>query len=203
MLEHSRVVAILKAADTYEPEDLTAAELEKIKTTLRLAFVNSGEDAIDEFELPVAFNVADKEAVDYANKRGGELVTMIKRTQREDIRELVALAIQEGWSPQHFSSELRGKFTFSRARAAMIARTETAIAYNAGKTSTYRNAGISYVYVYDGDYDEECQQANGSIWSLEQAEANPIEHPNCKRTFRPATAEEVNEFLRSAGRIAA
>lgn len=203
MNERARVAAIRKAADEYVPDVPTEAEMEKIRTTLRLAFLHAGEDAIDQFELPVAFNAADAEAVSYASNRGAELVTMITRTQREDVAALVEAAISAGWSPQHFASELRSRFTFSKARASMIARTETAIAYNRGKTSTYRMANISYVYVYDGDYDEECQLANGSIWTLADAEANPIEHPNCKRTFRPATAEEVNEFLRAEGRRAA
>lgn len=203
MIEAVSVAALRKMAEEYIPEAPDAEELERIRLTLKGAFFDAAEDAIDEWELPIAFNAADANATLYAQQRGGELVTMITETQRADVASLLEQAIQGGWSPQHFASELRGRFTFSRARAAMIARTETALAYNRGKTSMYRAANIQYVYVYDGDGDDECIAANGSIWTTDEADANPIEHPNCKRTFRPATEEEIAEYLGNEQRRAA
>lgn len=203
MIEAVRVATLRKMAEEYVPEAPDADEMERIRLTLKGAFFDAAEDSIDEFELPIVFGGFDANAKLYAQQRGGELVTMITQTQREDVAALLDQAIQGGWSPQHFARELRGKFTFSKARAAMIARTETAIAYNRGKTATYRTVQIQYVYVYDGDGDDECIAANGSIWTVDEADANPIEHPNCKRTFRPATEEEVAEYLGNQQRRAA
>jgi SPP1 gp7 family putative phage head morphogenesis protein len=193
--EALRIAALRKMADEYIPEPPSADEIEAIRTVLRGAFFDAGEDALEEFEIPIAFNAADAAATLYGQQRGGELVTMITETQRLAVAALLEEAIAEGWSPQHFAKELRAGFTFSRARAAMIARTEVAIAANRGKTNTYRAAGIEYVYVYDGDFDEECQAANGSIWTVDEADANPIAHPNCVRAFRPATRSEIAEHL--------
>lgn len=203
MIEAVRVATLRKMEEEYVPEAPDAEEMERIRLTLKGAFFDAAEDAADEFELPIAFGAPDAAATTYAQQRGGELVTMITQTQREDVAALLEQAIQGGWSPQHFASELRGRFTFSKARAAMIARTETAIAYNRGKTSTYRTVQIQYVYVYDGDGDAECVAANGSIWTVDEADANPIEHPNCKRTFRPATEAEIEEYLGNQERRAA
>lgn len=191
MIEAVRVATLRKMAEEYVPEAPDADEMERIRLTLKGAFFDAAEDAADEFELPIAFNAPDAAATSYAQQRGGELVTMITNTQREDVAALLEQAIQGGWSPSHFASELRGRFTFSRARAAMIARTETAIAYNRGKAATYRAVNIEYVVIYDGDGDEACIAANGSVWTVAEFEANPIEHPNCKRTARPATEEEI------------
>lgn len=72
----------------------------------------------------------------------------------------------------------------------MIARTELSIAQAEGHVEAFREDGVEEVVIYDGDYDEECQEANGQIWTLEEYEAEPIAHPNCVRAARPLTREE-------------
>jgi hypothetical protein len=70
-------------------------------------------------------------------------------------------------------------------RAARIARTERAIAANQGAMFGYAQAGVQEVEVLDGTEDEACARANGQVWSVAYALANPIEHPNCTRAFTP------------------
>lgn len=76
-------------------------------------------------------------------------------------------------------------------KAERIARTETGVAYNSSTVDAYRDGGVSYVLVYDGDYDGECADADGQVWTLDYAEANPLEHPNCVRAFGPVTDENA------------
>lgn len=73
------------------------------------------------------------------------------------------------------------------SRALLIARTESARAHGVGTARGYRETGkVSGVKVIDGtDFDQACRSANGKTWSLDRAEANPIEHPNCVRGFSP------------------
>jgi hypothetical protein len=47
-------------------------------------------------------------------------------------------------------------------------------------------AGVTHVEVSDGDDDDDCADADGQVWTLEEALANPIAHPNCVRSFAPA-----------------
>lgn len=70
-------------------------------------------------------------------------------------------------------------------RASRIARTERAIAANHGAMFGYAQAGVQEVEVLDGTEDEECAHANGQIWTVASALANPIAHPNCQRAFAP------------------
>jgi hypothetical protein len=42
---------------------------------------------------------------------------------------------------------------------------------------------LTKVEVFDGDEHEPCRSANGSIWTIEQAEAEPLCHPNGTRAF--------------------
>jgi hypothetical protein len=75
--------------------------------------------------------------------------------------------------------------TMEGYRSLMIARTETAILTNNGKNMGYSAAGVSEVDVLDGTDDEECESANGDVWSVEDAMDDPIAHPNCVRAFAP------------------
>lgn len=94
-------------------------------------------------------------------------------------------------SPQELSEaiasqvriQVRGYETW---RASRIARTESAIAYNHGQVFGAKQAGLTHVHVTDGDKDADCAAANGATWTLEQALANPVSHPNCTRAFSPA-----------------
>lgn len=77
-------------------------------------------------------------------------------------------------------------------RTERIARTELVNAYNLGAIDQYRSAGVQLVSVSDGDGDEPCARANGSTWTLEEAEGNPTSHPNCTRDFTPITEGIAN-----------
>lgn len=89
---------------------------------------------------------------------------------------------------------VREKFDgYADWRADMIARSETSIAYNFGNIFGYKQAGVETVEVLDGDSDEECAAANGQTWTLDEALANPLAHPNCERDFAPSDASPTEE----------
>jgi hypothetical protein len=149
----------------------------------------------------ISFDYLDEMAEKYGKERGGELVGMknidgkwvpnpnaewvVSETTRERTNELLQQAMDEGWSPQKFSEALEESGLYGEARADMIARTEVAIAQNYGQVETYSAAGVTEVYVFDGDEDTECSEANGQTWSVEDALDKPTAHPNCTRSFSP------------------
>jgi hypothetical protein len=70
--------------------------------------------------------------------------------------------------------------------AAMSLRTHVATILNVGHINKALEMGSLYVKVFDGgpgDVDEPCQRANGQIWHVSHAIAEPLEHPNCRRSF--------------------
>jgi hypothetical protein len=123
-----------------------------------------------------------------------EQVTRVNDVTRRAIAEQVELGVRRGYSvvqiangfPAEGYPGIAGVFDDATAlRAETIARTETAYLWNGAAIGGYRSAGIPRVYVYDGSGDSECADANGSIWTLDEADANPVQHPNCVRSFAP------------------
>jgi SPP1 gp7 family putative phage head morphogenesis protein len=147
-------------------------------------------------------------AVEYANSRGAELLGKrlvdgvwidtpskfaVSDTIRDQVRQKLVQAIDEGLSPAEFRAGLEQFFSDIDYRALMVARTETGFAYNQGALDNYREAEITHVEVMDGGTEgscEECDVLDGQVWTVEEAEANPLEHPNCSRAFAPVLMEE-------------
>jgi hypothetical protein len=121
----------------------------------------------------------------------GERVTQISDTTREWVKTAVIdeLESAEGLSIRDLAETLadaaENSRAFDQARALTIARTEVAIAYNHGSVLGYRQDGVESVLVSDGDGDGPCAEADGEVWTLDEALDNPLEHPNCERSFAP------------------
>ncbi|MDX3078516.1 hypothetical protein [Streptomyces sp. MI02-7b] len=74
------------------------------------------------------------------------------------------------------------------AEAATLAK--SAVAYNAGTLNRAREAGVTYMQVFDGagcgwTSDKDPGKATGSLRTVEDAAAWPISHPRCRRAFGP------------------
>lgn len=135
--------------------------------------------------VPVAFDL-ENEFVQDVIDRLAKQIRGVADTTKDEVRALVAKQASEGWSVEQLQKAIRERGEIaSRMRALLISRTETGTAYNLGSVAAYRAGGVTHVDVLDGDDDEPCASANGSRWTLEQAENNPLGHPNCTRAFSP------------------
>jgi hypothetical protein len=69
-------------------------------------------------------------------------------------------------------------------KAETVAMTEAVEAYNEGTLTLAESRGESEVFVEDGqEHDEECIEADGSIWTVEHARKHRTAHPRCRRSF--------------------
>lgn len=119
-------------------------------------------------------------------RSAGLRIKGISETTRDRVREVVAKGIADGLSAAELGDRLEAASgLFDELRAETIARTETATVLNEAAVAQYREFGVDRVLVYDGDDDEACASVDGQTWTVEQAEANPIAHPNCTRGFSP------------------
>lgn len=111
----------------------------------------------------------------------------ITETTRDNLRELLNQAIDEGWTAQKIQAGIIDSESFSPARALTIARTEAAFARARGTHIGAQEAGMktkSWIISNEETCDE-CQ-ANadqGDISIEEQFESGddcPPAHPNCR-----------------------
>lgn len=128
-------------------------------------------------------------------KLAAQNVKDIHDTTMQEIRDVLQYGNANGWSIDQL---VRGDENqpglrnivdeVYKGRARTIARTELGDAQNSATVGRYQEAGVKLVEILDGgndDDDEECQVANGQIWTLEFFNANRLEHPNCTRAAAP------------------
>jgi len=172
----------LNADAMLTPED-SAKLLALLQSLWSGALEDAYSDASDDTGVDISF------AVSNAGVKGllDSLATRVKNiddTTRDAIRAAVNTGNEQGWSISQLASAIGEGSAFSASRATTIARTESGTAYNRGNVAAYKDSGVvSQVQVMDGDDDPECADADGQTWDLDQADANPLAHPQCVRAF--------------------
>lgn len=150
------------------------------------------EDAAGTLGFDLDFDLANDRIQDILD----ELLTQVKdiaETTKQEIKDLIERAAATGLSVDDLALQLAELEDIrSLTRAQTIARTETANAYNAATLTAYRDGGVTRVRVLDSDNDTACRNADGQIWTIEEALVRRIEHPNCARGFQ-AIIDEAEE----------
>lgn len=116
---------------------------------------------------------AKSRALAYAEDRGAELVGMkrqpdgsfvenpdaqwaISETTREDLRNTIAQAFEEGWNPSQLAAVIEGSQTFSSARSDLIAKTEITRAQAQGNLGSWISSGVILAVQWQTSADHEC-----------------------------------------------
>lgn len=129
----------------------------------------------------------------------GERITQIDETTRDKITSVLqdTLASLQSASSQELAGKIRDvvpdAYAFDASRGLTIARTEAAFAVGHGTGLTFKQNGINNVEISDGDGDDECADADGQIWTVDEYLAEVIAHPNCVRSAAPADGELPDE----------
>lgn len=130
----------------------------------------------------------DALAKDSLYRKGG--IQKVMATLRDRMSKAVKPVRDAGGSREQINKIVQDTITEWRSgQAAKIAATEAVAAYNEGTLAVAEAAGVKEVFVSDGhDTDAPCEEADGSVWTIEQARENRLEHPNCRRGFVPLTS---------------
>lgn len=161
-------------------------------------------------------SLVNEQAVSWAEKRAADLVGMKRNADgewvenpnpkfaitdmvREEIRGMVADAVDEGWSAQTFAEELADSFAFSEARSMTIARTELAFAHVEGNLTAWSDSGVveqkQSILGSEHDMDDECNDnADAGPIPLDadfpSGHQGPPYHPNCVCDVVPILSEQ-------------
>lgn len=148
-----------------------------------------------QLDVDLAFDRSDPAVVKALAQSGARVKDILDYT-RDALKQVLQTGAAEGWSIEQLVSGVGENAGIRdvvaetyRGRARTIARSETAMAQQACTVARYRAAGVAKVRVLDNGFDDsdpKCTELNGTIQTLAWAEANPIQHPNCVRSFAPA-----------------
>ncbi len=175
-------------------------------TTLEEGYLQIAAEVTDVINdtLGVEFALSD-EAQNEILRQGGlnaGLVDLEDQT-REAIFDGLAEAREQGMTSDNLARFIRdrveaGPWRDAATRAKVIARTEGANAANVSTLEVAKDMDdTEHVQVFDnrtGHGDLVCTRADGSIITIEQAEAVGLAHPNCTRSFVPLNALLMEEM---------
>ncbi len=207
-----------KKVDPVPPVDAVDMEIAQLEADLYEALVRAVRAGTQDAAMSVgsAIRQPSSSALRAARDRAAQLVGRrrdaegrlmenpnakfaITESVRQEVRDKVQEAVREGWANDRLAAELGA--LFDESRADMIARTETAIAYNTGVAETFIDIGQDLVLILDGEgctpdgHDDgapapdenllgEVQLealADGQVWTPQQLLEHPTAHPNCVR----------------------
>lgn len=200
-----RITSILNDMDA-QAKEVVRRELPKVYA----AGVRQAAGAINAAP-PSAFGQIDTKAVKVlSDDLFGDL---LQRTEfvREDTKRLIRQIVRDkvltgaigGESPAKTRREVVkflkdsgvGRVRYANGRmvrlddyADMAIRTKRTLAYTEGNLNQNAKNGVKYMEVFDGPgcgwlSHEDTLQANGRVVTIDEARANPISHPNCRRSF--------------------
>jgi HK97 family phage portal protein len=184
---------LLRASDHRELERIVSAYFDQI-----------GGDAVRlgnlVYDLGIVYG--DSPARMRTLARAARASTQIVDTVTDDIGRTIAKANRRGWNVAQLidgdevEAGLRGVFGkgdptlpgFHDAiqRAERIASTGFTTASNVSAANAFRESGIAQVEIADGSgLGDVCDEVNGQVWTIDEYEANELEHPNCTRIGIP------------------
>lgn len=176
------------------------------------AYLNVGEDVrkgvqeaigvVVDFGSPAEFDKAVLKDV-------GAGIKGINIGTRSAVAGTIRRGLAEGASTQAIAKQLKNQIqgwgggpagkTIAHSRAMVVARTETAIAYNTNAILSYEKSGIiKQAKCLDAPTcgwtsHEDPDIAAGKIVTLDEAKQHPVSHPNCVRAFAPVVAKFADE----------
>ena len=110
----------------------------RFRIIIRAAALTASQD----LEAAIDFELNNPRVGDFLQTKD-ILISGINDSTKEQIRQRVINAVNEGWSPQQLRDEITNLFDdISQGRAMTIARTETAGAYNFGTKEAWRQSGV-------------------------------------------------------------
>lgn len=128
----------------------------------------------------------DTMAKELLHRKGG--LRSIIKTQKERTAKKLGEALDAGGGQEEAEAAVRDAIkVWVDTQSGLIADAEATTAFNEGTLSVAELTGATEVYVFEEEDapDEPCQDARGSVWSIEKARDNRIEHPRCRRHFVP------------------
>lgn len=161
------------------------------------------KEAAKKFADKVALTRDEFDALaDWAKVRSFTVATVTKAEILNDIKDAVQKAINEGTTLADFNASLsdvmdaRGWTGLTPWHRETVFRTSVQTSYGSGRLDQQREQADDFpwwLYVAQ-DADDECDDLDGTVFSIDEVERYPPIHVNCKCHGEPLTQAEAEEL---------
>lgn len=193
-----------KLLDSLDAESLGKELSGELETATTAAFRRAAvKGAIQVgFDVQGITKQLDRAALAYAKERGGELIKDLAGTTEDDMRDLLARAVEEGYSPGELQDAVERAGSFGEARAETIARTELAFAHVQGNVAGWKASGLVVrkrsILGDLHDVEDICDEtADAGVVDMDEDFVEgydfPPYHPNCVCDIEPVLPEPEEE----------
>jgi SPP1 gp7 family putative phage head morphogenesis protein len=185
-----------------EEEDALWEDLAEVIIGALLAGVESGAMLLPgNAQALVDFDLVNTQVIDYAKKYRYDLIKGITDTTRTQVQRLMSDWAGSGSPLSVLEAQLEP--LFGETRASMIAATETTRIYAEGNSEAWESTGVvtswQWMTAQDDVVCEICGGLDGEIFGIEDHDARPPAHVNCRCWEQPILDEEA--FGRELDRI--
>lgn len=166
-------------------------------------YIQGSERAIAATSADIAVNykILHPNAIAFAQKNSAKLITDTSRTTQKFVEDVLAAGIEEGHSVKEISQLLQDGAGFSKARATLIARTETTRIFSGAPIESLsavgRDTGRTFLKTWFGVMDakerDEHVALEGETVGIDANFSNGLQYPsepNCRCMTLTHEAEE-------------
>lgn len=176
-----------------------------IQDDLSDAAADTGELWLAQVNVPgkdELFDKVNERAVAYAKERGAELVSGLDDATRDEMGDLIAQGLEDNIGMDAIAGSIADAYSFSDARAELIARTEIGNANQNGALNAMKEAQSAGVqlgkyWIPDAEACDIClDNADDGVISLDDdfssGDDAPLAHPNCECSLGSEVIEDDN-----------
>lgn len=146
-------------------------------------------------ELGIKFDLSNAQVMEFMRAYAYKFAGKISATSADDVRAVMTNAYEQGSSLKEISGALQGVFDgWDKARADLIAQTESIRAANGGAILSYKLAGITKkIWIADSEACPYCAALNGRVVEIDTPflKMGDSFHPDGASSAMQVTYEDV------------
>lgn len=153
------------------------------------------EAAAASLDIDAAFNLDNPKVQEVLDTLLDKISKDVPETLKDDIRAFIGRQADEGWSVDDLAAAIEERSDMSKAKAKLVAVSETASAYSRGSILAYQESGVvdEIEWLTAGsDVCPICEPLNGRKVKIgdefEPGIAHPGAHPACRCAILPVVA---------------
>ena len=161
------------------------------KSTLKPLGIKIGFDNLDKRAETASQAIWATDGKSWSNRVWGDTAKL-----KATLQDIIPNAMASGQGVMKMTAELQKEFSVSFSKAKTLATTELTHIYAVSAQETFKDAGFEeweWSTSEDAGVCEECDRLNGTRYSINNTQALPPAHPNCRCIAQPVI--EINRLI--------